>query len=154
MEAPGTCIVLPLETDPADVTLVAVTAQAEFALGGRCGVRLTHFPFKVGRESRLSQAGFAREQRLGCTPQLNDLYHSEPHGAEVIHISRDHFAIEHVGGEFFVVDRGSVAGTIVAGRRIGGHRKGGRTRLHPGDEIVIGGETSPYVFRLTSSEVT
>ena len=103
-----------------------MTSQADFALGGRRGVRLTHFPFKVGRESRLSQASFAREQRLGRTPQINDLYLSEPHGSDVIHISRDHFAIEHVDGEYFGVDRGSVAGTIVAGRRIGGHRKGGR----------------------------
>lgn len=122
-------------------------------LGGRRDVRLTHFPFKVGRESRLSQASFAREQRLGHTPQINDLYLCEPHGTDVIHISRDHFAIEHMDGEFFVVDRGSVAGTIVAGRRIGGHRKGGRTRLNPGDQIVIGGESSPYVFTFLSSPV-
>jgi hypothetical protein len=142
---------LPLETDPGETRLVAVTSQAEFALGGRRDVRLTRFPFKVGRESRLSQASFAREQRLGRTPQINDLYLTEPHGSEVIHISRDHFAIEYVDGEFFLVDRGSVAGTIVAGRRIGGHRKGGRTRLQPGDHIVVGGESSPYVFAFTSS---
>jgi hypothetical protein len=142
---------LPPETDPGETRLVAVTSQAELALGGRPDVHLTHFPFKVGRESRLSQAGFAREQRLGRTPQVNDLYLSEPHGSEVIHISRDHFAIERVNGEFFVVDRGSVAGTIVAGLRIGGHRKGGRTRLDPGDQIIVGGESSPYVFRLESS---
>lgn len=142
---------MPPEIDSGQAGLVAATAQAEFALGGRRDVRLTHFPFKVGRESRLSQANFAREQRLGRTPQLNDLYLNEPHGSEVIHISRDHFAIEHVDGEYFVVDRGSVAGTIVAGRRIGGRRKGGRTRLHPGDQIIVGGESSPYVFTFTSS---
>jgi hypothetical protein len=142
---------LPPATDPGDAILVAVTAQTELALGGRREVRLTHFPFKVGRESRLSQAGFAREQRLGRTPQINDLYLREPHGSEVIYISRDHFAIEHVDGEFFVVDRGSVAGTIVAGRQIGGHRKGGRTRLHPGDHIVVGGENSPYAFTFALS---
>ena len=141
---------MPPATDPGHAILVAVTEQAAHALGGR-DVRLTHFPFKVGRESRLSQAGFAREQRLGRTPQVNDVYLSEPHGADVIQISRDHFAIEQLDGEFFVVDRGSVAGTIVAGRRIGGHRKGGRTRLHSGDQIVVGGESSPYVFQFTAS---
>ena len=142
---------MPPAIEPRDASLVAATEQAEVALGGRRNVSLTHFPFKVGRESRLSQAGFAREQRLGRAPQINDLYLSEPHGTDLMHISRDHFAIEHVDGEFFVVDRGSVAGTIVGGRRIGGHRKGGRTRLTPGDEIVIGGEGSPYVFTFTSS---
>lgn len=128
-----------------------MTAQAEYALGGKRDVRLTHFPFKVGRESRLSQAGFAREQRLGRAPQMNDVYLSEPHGTGLIQVSRDHFAIEHLDGEFFVVDRGSVAGTIVGGRRIGGHRKGGRTRLYSGDEIIVGGESSPYVFKFTAS---
>ena len=129
-----------------------MTAQAEYALGGKREVRLTHFPFKVGRESRLSQAGFAREQRLGRTPQVNDVFLQEPHGADLIQISRDHFAIECLDDEFFVVDRGSVAGTIVAGRRIGGHRKGGRTRLHSGDDITVGGEGSPYVFKFTTGE--
>ena len=142
---------MPPATELRDPSLVAVTAQAEFALGGRRDIRLTHFPFKVGRESRLSQASFAREQRLGRTPRVNDLYLSEPHGSDVIQISRDHFAIERVDGEFFVVDRGSVAGTIVGGRRIGGHRRGGRTRLHPGDQIIVGGESSPYVFTFMSS---
>ncbi len=128
-----------------------MTAQAEFALGGTRDVRLTHFPFKVGRESRLSQSGFAREQRLGGIPQMNDVYLRERDSADVIQISRDHFAIERLDDEFFVVDRGSVAGTIVAGRRIGGHRKGGRTRLHSGDEIRVGGESSPYVFKFTTA---
>ena len=99
----------------------------------------------------MSQEQFAREQRLGRSPQLNDVYLSESPSAELIQISRDHFAIERLDDDFFVVDRGSVAGTIVAGRRIGGHRKGGRTRLYSGDEIVVGGEGSPYVFKFTAA---
>jgi hypothetical protein len=141
---------LPPGTEPRDAILTAITAEAEVALGGKRDVRLTHFPFKVGRESRLSQSRFAREQRLGRAPQLNDLYLQEPHAADLIQISRDHFAIERSDDGFFVVDRGSVAGTIVAGRRIGGHRKGGRTRLHSGDEIRVGGESSSYVFKFTA----
>jgi pSer/pThr/pTyr-binding forkhead associated (FHA) protein len=128
-----------------------VTPEAEYALGGKRDVRLTHFPFKFGRESRISQGAFARDQRLGRAPQLNDVYLKERQSAELSQISRDHFAIENMEDQFFVVDRGSVAGTIVAGRRIGGHRKGGRTRLHAGDEITVGGEGSPYVFRFTSA---
>jgi hypothetical protein len=37
----------------------------------------------------------------------------------------------------------------VAERRIGGHRKGGRTVLRIGDEITVGDERSPYIFRFT-----
>ena len=47
----------------------------------------------------------------------------------------------------FVVDRGSVRGTIVAGRQIGGNRAGGRTELRSGDVIIVGTSTSEYVFR-------
>jgi hypothetical protein len=141
---------LPPATEPLAVILAAVTAEAEYALGGKRDIRLTHFPFKVGRESRVSQGGFAQEQRLGRAPGVNDVYLKEARSADLIQISRDHFFIERLDDEFFVVDRGSVAGTIVAGRRIGGHRKGGRTRLQSGDEITVGGESSPYVFRFTA----
>jgi hypothetical protein len=64
-------------------------------------------------------------------------------------ISCDRFAIGRMEDQFFVVDRGSVTGTIVAERRIGGHRKGGRTVLKMGDEITVGDERSPYIFRFT-----
>ena len=96
----------------------------------------------------MSHGAFAREQRLGRAPQLNDVYLKEPAWG-LSQISRDHFAIERIEDEFFVVDRGSVTGTIVAERRIGGHRKGGRTALRSGDQITVGDERSPYVFRFT-----
>src|SRR5688572_15536576 len=107
-------------------TLVAVTKEAERALGGTREVRITHFPFKVGRESRVSQAtqdSFVKEQRRGVAPQMNHLYLTELSQSGMLHISRDHFTIERAGDQFFVVDRGSVCGTIVAGQRLGGHRK-------------------------------
>jgi hypothetical protein len=135
-------------TEIRDALLVAVTPEAEQALGGQPDLRLTHFPFKFGRESRVSQGAFATEQRLGGTPQLNDVYLKEP-ASGLSQISRDHFAIERMEDQFFVVDRGSVTGTIVAERRIGGHRKGGRTPLRIGDEITVGDERSPYIFRFT-----
>jgi len=64
-----------------------------------------------------------------------------------LQISREHFAIERATGSYFLVDRGSACGTIVAGRHIGGDRAGGRTELRSGDEIVVGTDGSPYVFR-------
>jgi FHA domain len=137
--------------------LVAVTPEAEHALDGQSELPVTRFPFKVGRESRVAQLAqglVARDQRLGRAPQLNDVYLKESLSSDLSHVSRDHFAIERLDDQFFVVDRGSVSGTIVAGRRIGGHRRGGRAPLKPGDEIIVGGDGSPYVFRFTLAPVS
>jgi FHA domain-containing protein len=131
-------------------SLVAVTKDAERALGGTRAVRVTQFPFKVGRESRVSQAArdtFVKEQRHGVAPQMNHLYLIEPSQSEMLQISRDHFTIERVGDRCFVVDRGSVCGTSVVGTRLGGHRTGGRTELRHGDQITVGTGESPYVFQ-------
>jgi pSer/pThr/pTyr-binding forkhead associated (FHA) protein len=138
--------------NPGKATLIPVTVEAAAALGGKTEVPLTRFPFKFGRESRLSREAVSTEQRLGRVADVNDFYLKEPATAEMLQISRDHFSIERAGDEFFVVDRGSVAGTIVGGRRIGGHRQGGRTPLKAGDEIVVGGSSSRYVFRFAVQE--
>ena len=128
--------------------LVAVTKEATLALGGRREVRVRQFPFKVGRESRVTlSVKPAHERRGGTAPQLNDLSLVDPTRADVLHISREHFVIEYTDNQFFLVDRGSVCGTLVAGRQVGGDRTGGRTELRSGDEIIVGTDASPYVFR-------
>ena len=129
--------------------LVATTGDAKAALGGQRELRLASFPFKAGRESRYKEARkpVHVELRRGTAPQLNDVYLLEPPWADLLHISREHFAIEWVNARFFLVDRGSACGTIVAGRGVGGNRTGGRVELHNGDEIIVGTDTSPYVFR-------
>ncbi len=123
--------------------------DARSAVQVKCGSRAGGL--SVGRERRspLDDAGLAatvREQRLGKAPPLNDLYLLEDN-SRTLHISGVHFTIECVEGLFFLIDRGSACGTIVAGRRIGGHRKGGRTELRNGDEVVIGTGRSRYIFR-------
>ena len=129
--------------------LVAVTKEAQLALGGQREVRITQYLFKVGRESRVGPPAspVLVELRLGAAPELNDLYLVEPAWADLLQISREHFAIGHADNQFFLVDRGSACGTIVAGRQIGGDRAGGRTELRSGDEIIVGTERSPYIFR-------
>ena len=129
--------------------LVAVTKEATLALGGQREARVTQFLFKVGRESRVaSPTTPARmELRLGTDPQLNDLYLVEPAAADLQQISREHFAIEYTDNKFFLVDRGSVSGTIVAGKQVGGNRTKGRAELRRGDQIIVGTDGSPYVFR-------
>jgi pSer/pThr/pTyr-binding forkhead associated (FHA) protein len=131
-------------------TLVAITNEAQTALGGKREIRITHFPFKIGRESRVVNAALntvLRELRLGIAPKTNDLYLFESPHAELMHISREHFAIEYANDQFFVLDRGSACGTIVAGIRVGGDRQGGRAALGHGDEITVGSDGSRYIFR-------
>lgn len=132
-------------------TLVAVTEEAERALAGTREVRVTQFPFRVGRESRSPESDQhlppeMTQRRRGDPPGLNDLYLREE-SSGTLQISREHFTIECVDGRFFLSDRGSACGTIVAGRRIGGHRKGGRTELRDGDEVIVGTSRSRNVFR-------
>ena len=130
---------------------MAITEEAQRALGGAGEARIAQGSLRVGRERRspLDDAKLpaeVRELRRGEAPQLNDVYLLE-NSSRALHISCVHFTIECVDGLFFLTDCGSACGTIVAGRRIGGHRKGGRTELRDGDEVIVGTHKSPYVFR-------
>lgn len=138
------------------VSLVAVTPEAERALCGTREIRVTRFPFKVGRECRAADSDRSRplglqQQRLGIAPEVNDMYLVEPPYADLFYISREHFAIERVGNRFFLTDRGSACGTIVAGKQVGGDRVGGRTELQSGDVIILGTYETGYVFRFEVS---
>ena len=129
--------------------LVAVTKETKLALGDQHEVRVAQLPFKIGRESRVASPvnRILVELRLRVAPQLNDLYLVEPQGVDALQISREHFAIEYADDRFFLIDRGSACGTIVAGKKVGGNRTGGRTELRSGDELIVGTDKSPYVFR-------
>lgn len=130
--------------------LVALTEEAEAALGGRREVPVTRLPFRVGRDRRQSSDGDVAVERRGeAEPAENDLYLRETNGGQSLHISGAHFEIERADEGFVLVDRGSACGTIVAGRRIGGHRRGGQTPLRDGDEVVVGTSRSRYIFRFT-----
>ena len=133
-------------------TLVPVTDQARLALRDRGEVRLTKFPFKVGRESRQEPAEGLRgelERRLRLTPDLNTLYLLEPN-SETMQISREHFTIDYRGGGYVLIDRGSACGTMVGEVAVGGDRKGGQTGLRDGDLIKVGRGSSPYVYRFVA----
>jgi pSer/pThr/pTyr-binding forkhead associated (FHA) protein len=120
----------------AGAMLEALTEEAEAALHGARRVELMSFPFRVGRETSPTDK-----------PANNDLYMVERKSGQSMHVSSEHFAIECVDGDFYLTDRGSACGTIVAGRRIGGNRKGGRTLLRDGDELTVGTSRSRYIYR-------
>jgi len=130
----------------ATATLIPLTEEAQAALGGS-EVQLAHFPFRVGREKRGAALWWPGRinRRVRDTQGTNDLYLVEQRDHP--HISRDHFLIERAHSRFFLVDRGSLCGTSVAGTRLGGYRRGGRAELRHGEVIVIGTSTSPYVYR-------
>ena len=134
-----------------EASLVAVTEEAQRALGGARETRVTQFPFRVGRECRSPMAdqrlpAGVRQRQHGEVPPVNDVYLLET-PSHHMHISGAHFAIECAEHRFFLVDRGSACGTIVAGMRVGGGRKGGRTELRDGDEVIVGTGRSRYIFR-------
>ena len=138
-------------------TLVAVTDEARRALGAE-EVRVVTGSFKFGRERRSASRevklpAALSEQRRGAAPELNDVYLPEDPAA-ALQIAGAHFTIENVDGQFFLTDRGSSCGTVVAGQRLGGRRKGGRTELQDGDEIIVGTRSSPYVFRFQIEPAT
>lgn len=127
--------------------LRAVTPEAGRALGADTLV-VDRFPFRVGRESRLEKLSWlTAERREDHNPLAsNDLYILE--NGPTRNVSREHFQITRgVDGSFQVEDLGSICGTIVGQRNIGGHHSRGSCPLEDGSTIVVGTPGSPFVFK-------
>lgn len=139
--------------------LVAMTPEARSALGNKGYVRVTTFPFRIGREARnpLARVVTRVERRIGTTVQLNDLYLIDAStGGD--QISRTHCVIDWSEGEFRLKDRGSTHGSTVvesradqrpaaiATKHVGNYGEC-QTLLRDGDVIVMGNLDSPYAFR-------
>jgi pSer/pThr/pTyr-binding forkhead associated (FHA) protein len=127
--------------------LVGLTPEARAALGA-AELVLATFPFRVGRESRADRRIAARtitERRRPRNRPNNDLYLVE--SDQPFNVSREHFAIDHNGAHYVLVDRQSTYGTLVEGTVVGGRQAGGAVRLADGDVIIVGSSTSRYVFK-------
>jgi len=132
------------------VLLKALTPEAKAALGDNY-YRIAKFPFRVGRESRTTVInGFIKSRRQANSVPNNDLYLAET-GA-LLNVSREHFLIDSQGGNYVLVDRGSVCGTIVEGELVGEKRKGGSRQLSSHDVIVVGTSESKYIFKFLVTE--
>ena len=131
--------------------LKALTPEAAVSLGSAY-YRISRFPFRVGRESRISTVGdsSADSRRRPDSPANNDLYLNE--FGDVLNVSREHFSIERQGDDFFIVDRGSACGTLVEGQHIGDRRQGGRRSLENNDVIIVGTSESRFVFKFVLLE--
>jgi hypothetical protein len=133
--------------------LIALTEPARRCLRGDFIV-LDRFPFKIGRECRLPGGldggpPTGLDRRQGGRIPFNHLYISE--NEQIVHVSREHCQIETEDGEYFLTDRGSLNGTIVEGRPIGGDRAGGRVHLQDHHVIIVGSYTSPFVFKFRAT---
>lgn len=126
----------PPEDKAFDVVMEGQTLEAKEALAKK-RLQITKFPFLVGRASK------NRDTDVFC---LNDYFVKEERPYLV---SRNHMAIDNIGGAIWVIDRGSAFGTIVNGREIG--RKGAVSRVRlEGEEnqIILGPVSSKYIFLL------
>ena len=103
------------------IKLLAITPEAETAIGYRTSLSFSSFPIRLGREARtrrpLLDDLLGRSERRGKrgVPN-NDFYLFD--GAKIKHISRGHICIEHNTQGFTVVDRGSACGTVVGDQHI------------------------------------
>lgn len=100
-------------------------------------VVLDRLPFRIGRR----QAGEGADILSANDLALRDQYPYQ--------ISRNHCAIERIGSELVVRDRGSTLGTILNGRSIGTEAEHMVLPLQPGsNQLVLGGDDSTIHFNV------
>ncbi len=132
-----------------DARLVALTKEAKDALHGLEYVKISNFPFLVGRDQRVRESDGKQhvvERRKNEGAPANHCYLIESH--EPMYISREHFSVHHLGGDqYSLMDRNSACGTIVEGAVVGGGDTGGAIDLKPGQTIQVGTSKSLYLFR-------
>ena len=119
------------------VYLKGLTPEARAALRGEY-LKITRFPFRVGRESREFDRpiDFPENRRKPDSVSNNDLYLFEP--GNILNVSREHFLIDVKDDKYVLVDRGSYCGTLVEGELVGEKREGGWRELANNDVIIVG----------------
>jgi pSer/pThr/pTyr-binding forkhead associated (FHA) protein len=130
--------------------LKALTPEAQACLGVP-RLKISKYPFRVGRESRVRHVPTSIERRRQGSSLNNDLYLKE--SGEILNVSREHFQIERRGGSYYLVDRGSACGTLLEGTVVGGDRAGGEQRLSNGDVIIVGTSESRHVFKFVIDQL-
>lgn len=126
---------VPIRNDFA-VTIHPLTRRAAATLP-QDGLRVTKYPFRIGRAAADNEA---------IPLDLNDLWLIDQ---KPYHISRNHALLEREGDVLIVKDRGSSLGTYVNDILIGGSAVEHQMPLEDGDNIlVLGARMSPYHFRV------
>ncbi len=112
-------------------------------------ISMFHFPFKVGRESRMSENDrglFVKLRILKSNSQPNnDIY--LVNCTNNLEISKEHFQIEKIDNNYFIKDRNSSLGTKLNNEEIGKEKTNTLFPLKDGDIIKIGSSNSVYEFK-------
>jgi CRP-like cAMP-binding protein len=118
------------------ITLTPATKEVRKAGAPEVTI-LDRLPFRIGRR----QAGEGADILSANDLALRDQYPYQ--------ISRNHCAIERIGSELVVRDRGSTLGTILNGQVIGTESEHMVLPLQPGaNKLVLGGEDSSFQFNV------
>lgn len=122
-----------------DVTLAAETADLRRQLPEPFDIGTV--PFVVGRAVLPGEPAAPRDLNLKL------------HDHVPLRLSRNHFAIVRRDRRYYIRDLRSTLGTMVNGRFIGEHFGADEAPLVTGEnEVVAGGEGSPFVFFVTVAE--
>ena len=133
--------------------LKAITPESKTAITnnflGNEVIGIWHFPFRMGRESRVEQVGkkatHTERNKISMGKPSNDIYLMDL--GQYLQISRQHIQIEKTETGYLLIDRESACGTSVNHVKIGGEDRGGNSELKDGDIIQIGSKNSPYKFQ-------
>jgi len=116
------------------MVLVGMTSEAQRVFPQH-PFPIPKFPFVIGRKTRDPLA----RQDLA-------IYDSKPY-----QLSRHHAMFDRDEKGFFIQDMGSQLGVVVDGKAIGGRNIIDHQALQGGEEITLGGKSSPYRFRVELS---
>jgi hypothetical protein len=112
-------------------------------------VPMFEFPFKVGRESRMSEndRGLFVKLRIfnNISQPNNDIYLIN--NTESLEISKEHFLIEKKDDSYYIQDRKSSLGTKLNDKEIGKDNANNSYILEDKDIIKIGSSDSKYEFQ-------
>lgn len=136
-----------------NAVLIPITSEAEKSILDMQTINklvpMFEFPFKVGRESRMSEndRGLFVKLRIlnNVSKPNNDIY--LVNNTESLEISKEHFQIEKKDDIYFIKDRNSTLGTKLNDKEIGKDNANNSYILEDKDIIKIGSSDSKYEFQ-------
>ncbi|RXJ83954.1 FHA domain-containing protein [Arcobacter cloacae] len=132
-----------------EVVLLPITKEAKVSLMDKKMIVINSFPYKIGRESRISESdrGVFVKLRIfssSINPN-NDIY--LVNSTQSLEISKEHFQIEKKDNKYYIKDRNSTLGTKLNDKEIGKQKINENFLLNDGDIIKIGSNNSEFQFQ-------
>lgn len=136
-----------------NAVLIPITTEAEKSILNTQIINklipMFEFPFKIGRESRMSEndRGLFVKLRIlnNISKPNNDIY--LVNNTESLEISKEHFSIEKKDDSYFIIDRKSTLGTKLNNNEIGKDKANKPYTIKDKDIIKIGSSDSKYEFQ-------